>query len=274
MKALIVAESEMVLSECSQFLTEKGCDVIKYRWLIKALDNLEEIDPQVIIISVMDYPRHWKTFVQFINSTFSSNLPHVFLFASEAMGENEIRKASWLGVKGIVKGFTTDEDKDILSAVIPSPKHPLRLTIPQYKLPESHYLDTTAINSTTEKSHEEVVDTSDNKIGKEVFSTQSIHYEQDSIPIKKQDPAVIKDDSLKLLFSNPHNKIMITGKVLLVKGNIVLYVCDNEKSLKELKEGDLISHCMIKKNGQIQKRTIKILAIDSLELKMEIQEWL
>lgn len=251
MKALIVAESEPVLSASSLLLGEKGCEVIKYRWLLKALDNIEEIDPQIIIISAMDYPRHWKTFVQFINSTYSSTKPHIFLFSSDLMGENEIRKAKWLGVKGIVKSFDLKEDKEIIFAVLPETSHSLRLTVPGFK--NTVPAKKTSLETITKKE-----DTS-----KEPPKTS----------IQISEPAAISDDTLKIMFSNPHNNIMITGKVLLIKGNTILYICDNSSTLVNLKAGDCIHNCMIKKNNRIFKKTCKIVSVNNLELKMEIEEW-
>lgn len=234
MKALIVAESESILTASTEFLDKKGCDVIKYRWLMKALDNLEEIDPQIIIISVVDYPRHWKTFVQFINSTYTMQIPYIFLYSSDTMGENEIRKATWLGVKGIIKGFTSIDDINTLSSIFPEQKKTqLKLTAPVL--------------------HQ--------------FPNKMIHVKSP----EKQTPS--NDDSLKIMFSNPHTNVLITGKVLLSKGNKVLYICDNAGSLAKLTKGDSISNCMIKKNNTLSTKTIVILSIDTVELKLEIKEW-
>ncbi|MBP7479123.1 MAG: hypothetical protein KA785_01625 [Spirochaetaceae bacterium] len=272
MKALIVAESESILSASSQFLNEKGCDVIKYRWLMKALDNLEEIDPQIIIISAMDYPRHWKTFVQFINSTYSAKIPHIFLFSSDLMGENEIRKATWLGVKGILKGFISQEDIEILASVFPEPKHTLRLTKPGLK----------NIASIQVKEKEIVSDPTSELHKTEKMQTPPVS-QIEKPPVKKPTevqqtreavPAGISEKNLKIMFSNPHNNMLITGKVLLIKGSILLYICDNSDALLKLKPGDNIPNCMIKKDSKIVKKTLKILSINDVELKMEIQEWL
>lgn len=273
MKALIVAESETVLSASSQFLGEKGCDVIKYRWLMKALDNLEEIDPQIIIISAMDYPRHWKTFVQFINSTYSSKIPHIFLFSSDVMGENEIRKATWLGVRGIVKSFISSEDLEILTSVFPEPEHTLRLTKPDYKKTPASFqakekeiiIETITNSAETEQSKPNTPA----QIEKKPIKSDPV------IEQKKQSvPAAVSEKNLKIMFSNPHNSILITGKVLLIKGNILLYICDNANALLGLKPGETIPNCMIKKETTILKKKLKILSINNVELKMEIQEWL
>ena len=65
MKAVLIAETTEVIDGYKSFLEENGIDVIVYRWLLKALDNLEEIKPHIVMISVTDFPRHWKTLTQY-----------------------------------------------------------------------------------------------------------------------------------------------------------------------------------------------------------------
>ena len=72
MKALLVLEDKEKLSLLNKKLTETGYDTICYQWLLKALDNIEEIAPHLIFISAIDYPRHWKTFVQHVRTHFSA----------------------------------------------------------------------------------------------------------------------------------------------------------------------------------------------------------
>ncbi len=309
MKALIVAESESVLLASQNFLLEQHCDVIKYRWLMKALDNLEEIDPQIIIISAMDYPRHWKTLVQFINSTFPAKLPHIYLFSSDVMGENEIRKAKWLGVKGVIKDFSSFEDRQMLSSIFTQKNHPLRLTAANYKKIPSQQMDQSAGTSDTTVSiqksaadhipvasdaatessdsnhlsreekkaeHKEennqagIIDVSAEKKGIEsgtCFSTDR------NTAIHNSEPVSVHEDSLKIMFSNPHTLSMITGKVLLTKGNTILYICDNISALEHMKTGDMIPNCCIKQDGKIYKKSVKINELKNCNICMEIQEW-
>ena len=64
MKALLVADDEKAINNISEVLKAAGYDTIVYTWLLKALDNIEEIAPHLIIVSTGDYPRHWKTLAQ------------------------------------------------------------------------------------------------------------------------------------------------------------------------------------------------------------------
>ena len=43
MKALLIADDDIVIEKIKASLTDEGYDVITYRWLIKAMDNVEEM---------------------------------------------------------------------------------------------------------------------------------------------------------------------------------------------------------------------------------------
>ncbi|MGI5172038.1 hypothetical protein H0R92_00340 [Treponema sp. OMZ 840] len=108
MKALLISESEDVLNSYAAFFNKAGYDIICYRWLLKAMDNLEEIAPQLVFIDGSDYPRHWKTLVQHIKTGFGPLQPRIFLGAH--LSEEESEKADFLGVHCL---DTSIEEKDI-----------------------------------------------------------------------------------------------------------------------------------------------------------------
>ena len=58
MKALLISESDEILNSYAAFFKEAGYDTVCYRWLLKAMDNLEEIEPQLVFIDGFGYPRH------------------------------------------------------------------------------------------------------------------------------------------------------------------------------------------------------------------------
>lgn len=107
MKALIIADNDMLIDLCCDTLEKAGYELIIYRWLLKALDNIEEIAPDIIVIDVSSYPRHWKTLVQYASSVTSDSIDF-FLFSSAPLSEVEQKKASFLNVKKIFN------DSDIL----------------------------------------------------------------------------------------------------------------------------------------------------------------
>ena len=105
MKALLISESDEILNSYAAFFKEAGYDTVCYRWLLKAMDNLEEIEPQLVFIDGFGYPRHWKTLAQHIKTSFK-NAPLVLLAAD--LSEEEAKKADCLGVH-CISGSIEDE---------------------------------------------------------------------------------------------------------------------------------------------------------------------
>jgi hypothetical protein len=102
MKLLLVLASDNTFNNMSLFLAPLGFDLIRYRHVLKAMDNIDEADPAGIIISARDFPRHWKTMVQFVRAERSKNDCPVILLKGNQFPEEETNKAMHLGVNGIV----------------------------------------------------------------------------------------------------------------------------------------------------------------------------
>lgn len=101
MKVLLIAEDDQTINALVPVIKKSGAEIITYRWLLKALDNVEEIAPDIVVISTAEYPRHWKTFVQFTKSGFGGKVPKTILYNSKPMGKDEKEKARSLGVFGM-----------------------------------------------------------------------------------------------------------------------------------------------------------------------------
>lgn len=101
MKVLLIAEEDQTINALVPAIKKSGAEIITYRWLLKALDNVEEIAPDMVIISTAEYPRHWKTFVQFTKSGIGGVVPKVILYNSRPMNDDEKAKARSLGVFGM-----------------------------------------------------------------------------------------------------------------------------------------------------------------------------
>ncbi len=102
MKLLLIVESENVYRQIKTHIRPLGFDIIYYRHPLKAMDNIDEIDPDAVIISAEDFPRHWKPLVQIIRSTRSKEKTSVILLKGSFFSFEEAAKASFLGVNGIV----------------------------------------------------------------------------------------------------------------------------------------------------------------------------
>lgn len=99
MKALIIADNDNLIDLCGSVLKNAGCEIIIYRWLLKALDNIEEIAPDIIAIDAGSYPRHWKIVAQYTASTEVGC--RLFLFSEKQISSSEMRKADFLGIEKI-----------------------------------------------------------------------------------------------------------------------------------------------------------------------------
>ncbi|MCK9169188.1 MAG: hypothetical protein M0P01_02095 [Treponema sp.] len=100
MKAIIISDDDDVIKKVNNTLIAHNFDTIIYRWLLKALDNVEEIRPDVVVISTSDYPRHWKTFSQFVKCGISGNIPQIILYTPDFFPVTEVEKAAALRIKG------------------------------------------------------------------------------------------------------------------------------------------------------------------------------
>ena len=108
MKAIIICDDEELIGKVDAALASLSYDTIIYRWLLKALDNIEEIRPDIVVVNASDYPRHWKTLTQFIKSGIAGKIPDVILYVPKSFSETEKMKAQKLGIKGIFD--SCDED--------------------------------------------------------------------------------------------------------------------------------------------------------------------
>ena len=150
MKALIVADDERAITNISEVLKTAGYDTIVYRWMLKALDNIEEIAPHLIVVSTKDYPRHWKTLAQYSCAGFGDYIPEMILYADETFPEEELKKAEQLRVRGIFYSVEVDgldklreilsKKPDIFSGYLTDPEQPeisVSDIIPEFRTKES-----------------------------------------------------------------------------------------------------------------------------------------
>jgi len=103
MKALIVIEKDETANALKRFLKPRGFDFIHYKNPVKAIDNIEEIEPDLVVFSAEDFPRHWKPFILFLRDYRSKEETIFILLKGPLFDFEEGAKASYLGVNGIVK---------------------------------------------------------------------------------------------------------------------------------------------------------------------------
>jgi len=101
-KLLLVLGSDDCIDAMRRGLAPMGYDLIRYRHVLKAMDNIDEVDPCAIVVSARDFPRHWKILVQFVRAERSKEACPIVLLKSAAFGAEETSKAFFLGVNGVL----------------------------------------------------------------------------------------------------------------------------------------------------------------------------
>ena len=102
MKALLISDLPRSTDDLQSLFSEYKFDLIHYRSPLKALDNIEEISPNIVLINTRDFPRHWKPITQHIRwDTSREEIPVILLTPSD-FSADEADKAMFLGVQGII----------------------------------------------------------------------------------------------------------------------------------------------------------------------------
>jgi len=102
MKLLLVLGADETYTNISLYVKPLGFELIRYNHIHKAMDNIDEIDPNAIVISARDFPRTWKTMVQFVRSERAKDICPIIILKGDKFPVEESSKASYLGVSGIV----------------------------------------------------------------------------------------------------------------------------------------------------------------------------
>ena len=103
MKLVLVSQDEYIKQQIDTNYTARNVALIHYRNPIKAIDNLDEIMPEMIIFSAEDFPRHWKPFVRLYREYMDRNEGVFILLTGELFPEEEATKATHLDVNGLVQ---------------------------------------------------------------------------------------------------------------------------------------------------------------------------
>jgi hypothetical protein len=103
MKILLVAEKDSTRESLLHHLKPRGFDLIHYRHPIKAMDNIDEIEPEVVFFSAEDFPRHWKPFITLLHETMPKERTTFVLLKGDVFSFDEAAKAKHLEVSGIIR---------------------------------------------------------------------------------------------------------------------------------------------------------------------------
>ncbi len=102
MKVLLIIEQDTTRDSIIHHLAPRGFDFIHYINPVKAIDNILEISPDMVIFSAVDYPRHWKPFIKVLRLFKKKDESIFILLKGENFPVEESTKASILEVNGII----------------------------------------------------------------------------------------------------------------------------------------------------------------------------
>jgi hypothetical protein len=124
MKLLLVLGSDHSYNLIMQYIKPLGFELIRYHHVVKAMDNIDEINPMGIVVSARDFPRHWKILVQFVRTERGKETCPIIILKGENFPLEETSKAFFLGVSGLVDedmndSIEIDRLQKILSRYIP-----------------------------------------------------------------------------------------------------------------------------------------------------------
>lgn len=109
MKMMLVSDASTLKPFLERSFSFQQADVIHYDNPIKAMDNLDEIQPEIVLFAATDFPRHWKPFIMYLRNTFSRHETVFVLLINETFSEEEAEKAEYLEVNAVL-------DEDLTSA--------------------------------------------------------------------------------------------------------------------------------------------------------------
>ena len=111
MKLLLVLGSDDNYDAFTQTVAPLGFELIRYRHVLKAMDNIDEVDPSAIVISARDFPRHWKILVQFVRNERSKEICPIIILKGDSFSAEETSKAFFLGVNGVISETLEREEE-------------------------------------------------------------------------------------------------------------------------------------------------------------------
>jgi hypothetical protein len=102
MKLLLVFSADDNCNIVSRNIRPLGFEMIRYRQVLKAMDNIDEINPSAIVLSARDFPRHWKFLVQFVRAERANETCPIIILKGGNFSTEEMTSAYFLGVSGII----------------------------------------------------------------------------------------------------------------------------------------------------------------------------
>lgn len=270
MKAVIIAESESIIEEFSQYYKENGYDIIVYRWLMKAMDNIEEIDPDLIFINAEEYPRHWKVLCQYV-AGLNKN-PKIVLYSSSVLNDEDKNKAKILNIDSVINSSEDLQKICTLEELCPTTTESEQEIETE---PELISEITPEIDVEQEKDfvhHEEVAQEIEivqeiPEISPENEVIQDSEVEQEIKEVESENKTIQSEEifeeekkvNCKFLFTHPNSFVLITGEVKEFAIPKLVFIPDNIEDTKDLSVDTIINKCTLKIDNNIKTVNAKII---------------
>ncbi len=103
MLLVYIGEDESAKGYLEYHLSMMGYKIIQYKNPLKAIDNIEELLPDVVLFCATDFPRHWKPFLQIYRQYIERDKGVFLLCAGPDFSQEEAAKAEFLKVNGIIE---------------------------------------------------------------------------------------------------------------------------------------------------------------------------
>ena len=216
MKAVIIAESQNIIDEFSQYYKSNGFDVIVYRWLMKAMDNIEEIDPDLIFINAEEYPRHWKILCQYVAGI--NKFPKIVLYSSRNFKDEENEKAKLLNIDSVINSSEDLQEVCTLEELCPTTNEPENEIEPASEVePENEVESASEIDSVSEvESASEIDSASEVEPASEIDSVSEVESASEIDSVSEVEPASEIESASEIETENevePENKVESASEV-------------------------------------------------------------
>lgn len=128
MKLVLISTQKNFREDLERNFSSRGYSLIHYKNPMKAMDNYNEIDPDIILFSVSDFPRHWKIALKMIRETKNKEEAPFILLTPSDFDHEEAAKGLFLGANALlpVKDRLDLENCDKLEKLLLRYKQPCR----------------------------------------------------------------------------------------------------------------------------------------------------
>ena len=110
MKLLLVANDERMKETLTGYTDIHGGSIIHYRLPLKSMDNFDEIEPEIVLFSTIDFPRHWKLAAQSLRDKWNRRKALFILLTEKDFPAEEADKAAYLGVNALIEADELSRD--------------------------------------------------------------------------------------------------------------------------------------------------------------------